>query len=227
MGGAFADVAATLSAVDLASIRSSYIDEWHDFWALVAELDEDARSSPSLVAGWTVRDVATHVARWEELLGVRRRPELPARMARYLASMARIGFSIDRLNERLAAAGADVERRPPVAPLHLFDRLAPGSQLAELVVHHQDVRRALGLERSIPGDRLVASLDGVRRLPGVGAGRRSRGLRWIADDCDWEQGEGPEVRGRGEAILLTLAGRAAAVSDLAGPGVDRLRLRGG
>jgi len=47
----------------------------------------------------------------------------------------------------------------------------------------------------------------------------------VAEDVDWSTGSGPEVRGPGEAILLAIAGRNAAVDELSGPGVATLRPR--
>jgi hypothetical protein len=46
----------------------------------------------------------------------------------------------------------------------------------------------------------------------------------VATDIDWAAGAGPEVRGRGEALLLAMTGRAEAVSgELRGDGVRLLR----
>ncbi len=42
---------------------------------------------------------------------------------------------------------------------------------------------------------------------------------------DWSHGAGPEVRGSAEAIILSLAGRQAAVMDLMGEGKEILRGR--
>lgn len=60
--------------------------------------------------------------------------------------------------------------------------------------------------RSVPGN------------PRLGAGRRIRGLRLHATDIDWTHGEGPEVSGTGEALLMAMTGRAAVVDELGGPG---------
>jgi hypothetical protein len=55
--------------------------------------------------------------------------------------------------------------------------------------------------------------------------RRGRGLRLVATDIEWSTGEGPEVCGPGEAVLLALAGRGVAIDDLRGPGVSVLAAR--
>jgi hypothetical protein len=59
----------------------------------------------------------------------------------------------------------------------------------------------------------------------VGAKKRAEGLRLIATDVDWSSGQGPEVRGTGEAVLLAITGRPVALDELTGDGVDTLRAR--
>lgn len=94
--------------------------------------------------------------------------------------------------------------------------------LVDGTIHHQDIRRSLRRPRAIPSDRLVRVLGLVPGNPRLGAGRRIRGLRLRATDVDWAHGSGPEVTGPGEALLMAMAGRPAAVADLAGPGRDTL-----
>jgi hypothetical protein len=47
----------------------------------------------------------------------------------------------------------------------------------------------------------------------------------VATDLDWAHGKGPEVSGPGEALLLAMAGRPAALSELTGPGKTILAQR--
>ena len=47
----------------------------------------------------------------------------------------------------------------------------------------------------------------------------------MADDVPWSHGDGPEVRGPGEALLLSAAGRDVALDELEGPGLTALRER--
>jgi len=90
--------------------------------------------------------------------------------------------------------------------------------LVDGTVHHQDIRRALGHPRVVPVDRLERILPLVPGNPRLGAGRRIRGLRLIATDIVWQHGDGPEVTGTGEALLMAMTGRRVAVEELAGPG---------
>lgn len=93
------------------------------------------------------------------------------------------------------------------------------------LIHQQDIRRPLGLPRQIPAERLRVTLDFARWAPPIRGGLRTRGLRLVATDLDWSAGRGPEVTGPGEALLLAMARRGAAVADLGGPGLPRLAQR--
>jgi hypothetical protein len=59
----------------------------------------------------------------------------------------------------------------------------------------------------------------------VKAKQRATGLRFTATDVTWTHGDGPEVQGPGEAILLALAGRPVALDELTGDGLASLRGR--
>jgi uncharacterized protein (TIGR03083 family) len=94
------------------------------------------------------------------------------------------------------------------------------------VVHHQDMRRPLGMPREVPEERLVAALDIAPGLGGfVDSKARAAGFRLVATDVEWSHGDGPEVSGKGEALLLALTGRTVVLDELTGDGVAALRER--
>ena len=102
----------------------------------------------------------------------------------------------------------------------------PRLVLLDRLVHQQDIRRPLGRPRPIPDERLLAALDGTPTLGSVfGAKKRTKGLRLEATDVDWSWGDGPLVRGPGEALLLAMLGRRAALDDLDGPALTELATR--
>ena len=90
--------------------------------------------------------------------------------------------------------------------------------LTDGMIHQQDIRRALGIPRTIDSEHLCAALDFARYAPTIRGAWRARGVRLVATDLDWTHGKGPEVRGSGEALLMVMAGRRAALDDLTGPG---------
>jgi uncharacterized protein (TIGR03083 family) len=97
--------------------------------------------------------------------------------------------------------------------------------LVDGTVHHQDIRRALGYPRAVPVARLERILPLVPGNPRLGAGRRIKGLRLAATDVAWQHGDGPEVSGTGEALLMAMTGRPAALDELSGPGQPTLAAR--
>lgn len=184
---------------------------------LVASLTADQWRAPSLCAGWTVRDVVAHMFSYDELSTL----ELVSRFAR-----GRLGVA--RTNAVALAAYADRTPDDLVALVrgHLRPRgLTAGFggriALTDGTIHHQDIRRPLGLPRTIPADRLTAVLDFAKTPPTISARRRIRGLRLAATDLPWATGDGPEVSGPGEALLMALAGRRV-VDELTGPGLPEL-----
>ena len=99
-------------------------------------------------------------------------------------------------------------------------------------MHGIDIRRPLGRSRPIPLNAftVVARFQLDTRWPvslavGGNVRRRVQGLRLVADDLEWSHGEGPEVRGSAEALLLMLSGRPIGRDELTGPGASELYSR--
>lgn len=199
----------------MASTRSLLAAERADFAALLADLSEEEWDTPSLCEGWRVREIVGHLLY----------DSIPA--LTYAGICAKGRFGVDRINDELAAkAGAlptdDLLRRFETQT-NTMSRFVPWLVLADTLVHHQDVRRPLGRPRTIPEERLVSALN--RPDPLSFPGRRTQGLRFVATDLDWAKGEGPEVRGTGEALALAIGGRPVVLPELEGDGVGILRRR--
>ena len=146
------------------------------------------------------------------------------------AELARVRFSAHRQMDLYRQRSTDELIDWLSSPAKLGGPLIIRVQLAELVIHQQDVRRPLGAYRSIPGDRLAVVLDFGISPNGLTwtmafSRRRAKGLRLVASDIEWAVGEGPEVRGPGEALLMALNGRAPALAELEGDGVPVLASR--
>jgi len=198
-------------------------EENADFSAYLHGLEAADWERPSLCDGWRVRDVVGHILYGNEL----RLWTLPFRLARYGFSSDRSGkaYSIARAEGQAAAELVrDFDARDPWAgTCRVFP---PKLTLLDRLVHHQDIRRGLGHGRIIPQERLLAVLDAAPRLGSVfGAKRRTRDLRFRTTDVVWSWGEGPEVSGPGEALLLAMLGRRAALADLDGDGLPTLASR--
>ncbi|WP_338757560.1 maleylpyruvate isomerase family mycothiol-dependent enzyme [Nocardia vulneris] len=197
--------------------RAMLTQEYRDVADLLRTLTPQEWETETLCAGWRVRDVVAHVL-YEAT------PPL-----RYVFEIVRSGGSMDRLNELYIRRGATKTTGELLAAFEsihgqgLGARVAPRNVLADLMIHHQDIRRPLARPRTVPADRLLTLLR--HPDPFLRPGPRMRGLRFAATDVDWEHGTGPAVTGPGEAIFMAIAGRAVALADLHGPGVDTLRAR--
>ncbi|WP_067518538.1 maleylpyruvate isomerase family mycothiol-dependent enzyme [Nocardia uniformis] len=198
------------------NVRGMLHEERAELVELLRSLTNEEWETPTLCAGWRVRDLVGHLQ------------TDTVSLPNYLLMTVRAGFAVDRVNQAL------VDRFAALPPQELVDRLAgsngwftrfsPGLALSDMFVHQQDIRRPLGRPRTeIPAGRLLAVLNYPD--PFAKPKRYLRGLRWEATDVDWTKGSGPLVRGPGEALALAMVGRTVALADLEGDGVPTLRER--
>jgi uncharacterized protein (TIGR03083 family) len=190
----------------------------------LAELDDEQWNSPSLCARWRIRDVLAHVtAGAEGAFGV----------GAIVGGMVRHGFNYNRW---VAADGQARGRQDPEVILqalrdaaairHARPRGRPVTGLMHVLIHGQDICRPLGIARPLPEAHLVPVADFVTNDVHIfGARKRIAGLKLTASDMDWSHGEGPEVLGPAEALVMMMAGRLVALDDLSGEGKDALVTR--
>ncbi|WP_329793020.1 maleylpyruvate isomerase family mycothiol-dependent enzyme [Lentzea sp. DG1S-22] len=180
---------------------------------LLAGLTEVEWSYPSLCEGWTVREVAAHLS-----LGPR------VGIGAVLVAFAKARGSFNRMVDQTSRAEA---RRPTgelVAELRGIvgnRKLAPGqtlkNALMDSMVHAQDIALPLGIERHMPVDAAVGAADDLWRMGfPFHARKRFAGHRLVATDADWSAGEGAEISGPIEALVMLLAGRTATIPRLTG-----------
>jgi uncharacterized protein (TIGR03083 family) len=193
-------------------------DEREEFAAFLEGLTPQHWENPTLCDRWRVRDVAIHTVSYDEL-------STRGLVARFLKGR----LSSDRIN---AIGVADYADRTPgqivalirahTEPRGLTGGFGGRIALTDGMIHQQDIRRPLGLPRAIDPERLRTALDFARFAPTIRGAWRARGVRLVATDIDWSNGKGDEVHGTGEALLMAMAGRRAALDDLEGPGKDKL-----
>jgi uncharacterized protein (TIGR03083 family) len=185
-------------------------------------LTDEQWATPSLCAGWRARDVLGHLV---SIL------ELPP-LAFLWHCVGSGGFN--RGNAKIAR---DFGQRAPSALVDTYRRLAekrfsppfagPIAPLTDVLIHSRDVGRVFDLppvheEASI---REVLDFMCGRRTFGFVARKLADGVRFSATDVAWSAGEGADVRGPAEAIMMTLAGRRSALAELSGDGEPLLRQR--
>jgi uncharacterized protein (TIGR03083 family) len=189
-------------------------DEREEFASFLDGLTPQQWNSPTLCDKWTVREVAVHTVSYDELT-------TGGLVGRFLKGT----LNTDRINAIGVADYADRSADEIVAlirahtePHGLTGGFGGKIALTDGMIHQQDIRRSLGLPRTIDSERLRTALDFARFAPTIRGAWRARGVRLVATDLPWSHGRGPEVRGSGEALLMAMAGRRAALDDLDGPG---------
>jgi uncharacterized protein (TIGR03083 family) len=195
--------------------------EREEFAALLEGLTPQQWDSPTLCEQWRVRDVVAHVIGYDPLS----RTQLMRRMAKGLVT--RGGANAVGVAEYAVKSPEELTElvRQYAVPHGLTAGFGGRIALTDGMIHQQDIRRPLGIPRTIPAESLRIALDFSAWAPRILGGLRVRGLRLVATDLDWTHSNGPEVQGSGEALLMAMAGRPAALRDLDGPGKAKLAQR--
>ncbi len=192
-----------------------------DFATMIEGLTPEQLEEQSLCNEWTARGVLAHVTSFVET-------PLP----RFFATIAKNKFnfdkaSVDMANRQLARPTKDVlaslrSKATKSAALPMFPE---EMTLSDVVIHTQDVRRPLGLDGSVDDEALDKTLEFLttHKMATTLVSRPSLdGVKLVATDREWSFGEGAEISGTGEALVMALANRPV-LDELTGDGVDRWR----
>ena len=187
----------------------------------LSSLSDDQWRHSTLCGQWDVEEVVAHLTAAASL-----------NQSQWVRSMVGARFRADVHNQRRL-----VEYRGST-PAETLDRFravigsttAPSGHtpayLGEVVVHAQDIRQPLGLPRTPAVDALTPVADFFARRNFTVASRTTvAGLQLRADDGPFATSTGPLVTGSTLALVMSMAGRAAYVDELDGPGVPILRSR--
>lgn len=191
--------------------------------SLLADLEglSDAQwHSPSLCDGWSVQQVVAHLAS-------------SARTSKTTAAKEMLTHK-GNVQAVIDAGVARYSGGTPAETLEAFresmhERVSPFSAvsaLGEIVVHAEDIRRALDIEHTYPAETLRQLADHYKDAGlGMGAGDRIKDLHLMATDQQWETGQGDVVSGPMIALIMTMLGRTAYLDELSGDGLDAYRAR--
>jgi uncharacterized protein (TIGR03083 family) len=188
---------------------------------LLEGLSEEEWRRASLCDGWTVRQVAAHLALQNTTWSM---------MPRSVFDLVRHGGTNGAIH---AMACRHAELPVEVIVSEIRDRIGVWRPLPTLtfretaidyLVHGQDIAVPLGRSLQMPRDLAVVAADRVwSRSRMFHASKKLAGYRLVADDARWAVGLGLEVCGSIGALLLLLTGRPAALPQLSGSGVADLR----
>lgn len=175
----------------------------------------------SWCTSWSVKDAAGHILAAAE--------QTPLNFYKELAAA---GFKFDVFTTkgatRLSSLGsAEIIQRLRARTTTTNHPPAPVmAMLGEIVVHGDDIRRPLGLVHHSPESALIAVADSWKNSNLlIGSKRRITGLKLRAEDVSWSHGDGPEVVGPLQSLVLAMTGRKGALADLTGDGVAELARR--
>ncbi len=150
----------------------------------------------------------------------------------FFIGLVKCGFSFDRFVDgdlRSFAEGSPDQVLQRFRGIITSDRTPPGPTyvaLGEVMVHGEDIRRALGAPGEHPEEHLVTLADLYKKTGAPLHGKkRAAGLRFEATDTDWTTGDGPVVSGPTMSLIMAIVGREGALADCSGDGVDLLRTR--
>jgi uncharacterized protein (TIGR03083 family) len=187
-----------------------------EFLALADLLDSAAEAqwdTPSLCAGWRVREVVAHMtmaARYSE--------------EEFMAELSRCEFDFGRLSNEVADRDAKLATSELVANLRsdmMQHWTPPGGgyhgALNHVVIHGLDVTVPLGVPRRSPDDTIRVILGDLTQ-GGVHQhfGTNIEGRSLQAVDLDWSYGSGPALRGAAGDLAVMLCGRALPAGRIQG-----------
>lgn len=184
-------------------------------------LGESQWTNDTLCEQWNVQKVVAHLSAAASL-----------NQWQWMKSMAGAGFRPAVHNQRRLKKHLGSE---PKETLQHFEavinsQVAPSKDtaayLGEVLVHAQDIRRPLGIERepSVAALTPVACFFATRNFA-VSSRSVAAGLELSATDGEFHSGSGPLVSGPTLALVMVMAGRQVFLDALTGPGVEILRNR--
>ena len=185
-------------------LRSAVTTEFLALADLLDTLPDSGWGTPSLCAGWRVREVVAHMT-------------MPVRysVAQFEAELRDCDGDFTRLSNLVA--GRDAALPTSVLVGNLRDEVMhhwtpPGGghtgALNHVVIHGLDITVPLGVRRRSPDDTLRAVLDDLTQ-GGTHAhfGFDLGGVSLRATDMDWSFGTGTPISGTSEDLALLVCGR--------------------
>jgi uncharacterized protein (TIGR03083 family) len=188
------------------------------FGEVLAGLSAADWETPSLCAGWRVREVVAHMT-------------MPFRYSTpwFLGQMVRSRGDFARMADRIARRDA----RAPIGALldgwrtnenHPWKPPSGGLKgaLTHDVVHGMDITVPLGIEHPVSEQALRVVLENATSPQNSKHfGLDLTGIRLEADDLDWAFGDGEPLRGAARSLLLVLMDRRLPAELLSGAGAAR------
>jgi len=158
---------------------------------LLEDLSDAEWQHPSLCAGWSVRQVAAHVAlqntSWSAL------PRAVVEVIR-TGGMNSAIHAVACTHAQQPTERIVEEIRERIGVWRALPTVSYRESAIDYLVHLQDIAIPLGREVAMPGDVAAVAAERVWRSPRMfHARRRFTGYRLVATDVEWSAGCGQEV----------------------------------
>lgn len=193
-----------MTMTDDTQLQPVVADTFLTLAGLLEGTSERQWDTPSLCAGWRVREVVAHMtmaARYSE--------------QEFMAGLQQCGFDFTRFSNEVAARDAGLPAAELVANLRsdVMGHWAPPGggyhgALSHVVIHGLDVSVPLGAPRCCTDEAIRVVLDDLTQGD-VHAhfGISIDGCVLEATDLDWSYGSGAALRGPAADLVLALTGR--------------------
>jgi len=180
----------------------------------LAGLAPDAWDSPTLCAGWRVREVVAHVT-------------MPFRYSgpRFMLELARSGGKFNVMSDRVARRDAHLLSAAQLTAAlrenvqHPWKPPGGGfvGALTHDVIHGLDITVPLGVGRRVPAETMRVVLGNVTAAQALKHfGVDLTGVELQATDLDWTYGAGTPLLGSAQDLALVLCGRKLPAGRLGG-----------
>jgi uncharacterized protein (TIGR03083 family) len=187
--------------------------------ALLEPLSLAQWATPSLCAGWTVRDVAAHV--------------ISAPTVKPLQVVKEALGLVSKVNKISLEHARELAQRPTAEIVADYRRLdgsrahplgtSPADMLIDILVHTQDIAIPLGIDHAMPPEAAAVAAQRACRVAFIfGTWRTIRRLHLEATDTAWSHGRGSHLEGPAGQLLLVCTGRGHVAKHLSGPGASAL-----
>ena len=212
----------------MADDKQLLADQIEELATFADSLTDSQWDSPSLCAGWKVRDVISHMT----VGGIYSPVSILTKGPKYK-------FSIPTMSDVFSREWGATHSGPELArefrrvridhpKKFTIGTVTPTKDvLVDHITHEQDMRIPLDLPRPtpVPEERMLVALDRLPHIGSYGPKKNAAGLRLEATDYDWSYGEGLLVRGPALSIIIAIGGRPKGLDSLEGDGVEVLRSR--
>lgn len=196
----------------------------NDFADTIEGLTPEQVTGTTLCEGWTPHLVTAHLVTFVDV-------PLPKFMFNVAKHRGNFDLAADVMARKLGERSTKdllATLRDKASKGSPFPTFPEGLSLADTIIHHQDVRRGLGIDAAPSDEHVRMSLDFLTNERQAKLLLETKGLldglRLEATDVDWSWGEGELISGPAESILMAIT-RRDTTDELTGAGVATLKSR--